>query len=60
MERECPYGAEDCPKLDVLVEIEHDMKEQRETLITLVANFKVFAYIVVALITALTGWEVLI
>lgn len=60
MERECPYGADDCPKLEKLDAIEHEMHQQRETLLQLISSFKTFAWICGVLIALLTGTEVII
>lgn len=60
MMEECPYGAEDCPKLRELKRFEEDVAVLRESVASLNSTVKIMTWLMGILITASTGIGVLI
>ena len=60
MMEECPYGAEDCPKLRELKRFEEDVSVLRESVASLNSTVKIMTWLMGILITASTGIGVLI
>ena len=57
---ECPYGAEDCPKLRELKKFEEDVSILRESVASLNSTVKIMTWLMGILITASTGIGVFI
>lgn len=57
---ECPYGAEDCPKLRELKKFEEDVSILRESVASLNSTVKMMTWLMGILITASTGIGVFI
>lgn len=55
MMEECPYGAEDCPKLRELKKFEEDVSILRESVASLNSTVKIMTWLMGILITASTG-----
>lgn len=60
MMEECPYGAEDCPKLRELKKFEEDVSILRESVASLNSTVKMMTWLMGILITASTGIGVFI
>lgn len=60
MTDECPYGAEDCPKLRELKKFEEDVSILRESVASLNSTVKMMTWLMGILITASTGIGVFI
>lgn len=60
MMEECPYGAEDCPKLRELKRFEEDVSVLRESVASLNSTVKMMTWLMGILITASTGIGVFI
>lgn len=60
MMEECPYGAEDCPKLRELKKFEEDVSILRESVASLNSTVKIMTWLMGILITASTGIGVFI
>lgn len=60
MTDECPYGAEDCPKLRELKKFEEDVSVLRESVASLNSTVKMMTWLMGILITASTGIGVFI
>lgn len=60
MTDECPYGAEDCPKLRELKRFEEDVATLRESVASLNSTVKMMTWLMGILITASTGIGVFI
>ena len=60
MMEECPYGAEDCPKLRELKKFEEDVSVLRESVASLNSTVKIMTWLMGILITASTGIGVFI
>lgn len=52
---ECPYGADDCPKLRELHKFDEEITILRESVASLNTTVRIMTYVMVALITASTG-----
>lgn len=60
MTDECPYGAEECPKLRELKKFEEDVSILRESVASLNSTVKIMTWLMGILITASTGIGVFI
>lgn len=60
MTDECPYGAEECPKLRELKKFEEDVSILREAVASLNSTVKMMTWLMGILITASTGIGVFI